>query len=77
MIDVTIQNYRYTINDINEIRMWVSDQDITSDAPFFYQPDHPDARPWVDTAEAQAWVENRIAELLAPPIEVIQNTVEE
>lgn len=62
--------YRYEIDEANAVRIWNEENPTSTGAPFFYQPDHPDARPWVDRAEAQAWVDAFIADLLAPAPEV-------
>ena len=59
--------YRYEIDDHNIVRIWDNENPNENGAPFFYQPDHPGARPWADRAEAQAWVDAFIAGLLAPP----------
>jgi hypothetical protein len=58
--------YRYEINEINEVRIWDDENPNENGAPFFYQPDRPNATPWADRAEAQAWVDAFIADLLAP-----------
>lgn len=58
--------YRYEIDDANAVRVWDDENPNENEAPFFYQPDYPDGRPWVDRAEAQAWVDAFIASLLAP-----------
>jgi len=62
--------YRYEINEINEVRIWDDENPNENGAPFFYQPDRPNATPWADRAEAQAWVDAFIADLLAPAPEV-------
>lgn len=59
--------YRYEIDEYNAIRIWDDQNPNENGAPFLYQPDHPDGRPWADRAEAQAWVVAFIAELLAIP----------
>jgi hypothetical protein len=58
--------YRYEIDNANAVRVWDDENPNENGAPFFYQPDHPDARSWVDRADAQAWVDAFIADLLAP-----------
>jgi len=58
--------YRYELDDQNIVRIWDDENPNENGAPFFYQPDHPDARPWVDRAEAQAWLDNFIAGLTSP-----------
>jgi hypothetical protein len=57
--------YRYEIDDANAVRVWDDENPTETGAPFFYQPDRPDATSWADRAEAQAWVEAFIAELVA------------
>jgi len=56
--------YRYEIDDQNVVRVWDDENPNESGAPFFYQPDHPDGRPWVNRSEAQAWVDAFISELV-------------
>ena len=58
--------YRYELDGQNVVRVWDDENPNQNGAPFFYQPDHPDARPWVDRAEAQAWVDAFITRLLEP-----------
>ena len=58
--------YRYEIDDANAVRIWDEESPTQTGAPFFYQPDRLDATPWADRAEAQAWVDAFIADLLAP-----------
>jgi hypothetical protein len=62
--------YRYEIDDQNIVRVWDDENPNETGAPFFLQPDHPDGRPWVSRAEAQAWVDAFIAMLLTPAPEV-------
>jgi hypothetical protein len=52
--------YRYEIDAQNAIRVWDNENPNENDAPFFLQPDWPDATPWADKAEAQAWAEQLI-----------------
>ena len=58
--------YRYEIDIHNTVRVWDDENPNENGAPFFLQDVHPDGRPWVDRAEAQAWVDAFIASLLAP-----------
>ena len=58
--------YRYEIDDQNAVRVWDDENPNENGAPFFYQPDRPDATPWADRAEAEAWAEALIAEMTAP-----------
>lgn len=58
--------YRYEIDEHNAIRIWDDENPNENSAPFLYQPDHPDGRPWENRAEAIAWVDAFIADLLAP-----------
>lgn len=55
--------YRYEINDENAVRVWDDENPNESGVPFFYQPNHPDGRPWTDRAEAQEWVDAFITEI--------------
>ena len=58
--------YRYEIDDANAVRVWDDENPNETGAPFQLQDVHPDGRPWVDRAEAQAWVEGFIAHIVAP-----------
>ena len=58
--------YRYEIDNANAVRVWDENNPTETGAPFQLQDVHPDARPWADRAEAQAWVDAFIADLLAP-----------
>ena len=58
--------YRYEIDGQNVVRVWDDENPNEKGAPFFLQDVHPDGRPWVDRAEAQAWLDAFIARLLAP-----------
>jgi hypothetical protein len=68
LIDKTINKYHYTINENNEIRIWDITNPYENGQPFFYQPDHPSARPWYSLEEAEAWVEYIISEWEKPPV---------
>lgn len=58
--------YRYEIDEHNAVRVWDDGNPNENGAPFQLQDIHPDGRPWVSRAEAQAWLDAFIAELLAP-----------
>jgi|APGre2960657404_1045060.scaffolds.fasta_scaffold129146_2 hypothetical protein len=58
--------YSYEINEKVEVRIWDDENPNENGAPFQLQDVHPDGRPWADRAEAQAWVDAFIADLLAP-----------
>ena len=62
--------YSYEINEKVEVRIWDDENPNENGAPFQLQDVHPDGRPWADRAEAQAWVDAFIADLLAPAPEV-------
>jgi len=48
-------NYRYEIDENNEIRIWDLDNPNELDAPFLYQPTWPDMTPWGSREEAESW----------------------
>lgn len=62
-----MERYVYEIDELNAVRVWDIEHPNENGEPFFYQPHHPDGHIWVDRAEAQAWVDAFIEELLAPP----------
>ena len=72
LIDNTISKYHYTINENNEIKIWDTTNPNEGGKPFFYQPDHPDGRPWDSIEEAHAWVQYIISEWEKPPVVVEQ-----
>lgn len=76
MIDKIIDKYHYTIDDNNTVRVWLTEENILSNPPFFYQPDHPDGRPWINTEEAQSWIDDLISRWLTPEPEQ-QTNIEE
>ena len=59
--------FRYEIDEQNAVRVWDDENPTENGAPFFYQPDRPDGLPWADRAEAEAWAEAFIEELVNPP----------
>ncbi len=61
--------YRYEIDGHNTVRVWDDENPNENGAPFQLQDVHPDGRPWADRAEAQAWVDAFITDLLAPATE--------
>lgn len=64
-----IDRYRYEIDSVNAIRVWDDKNPNENDAPFLYQPDKPDATPWANAAEAEAWIVELINDWLTPVIE--------
>lgn len=63
--------YIYEINETNAIRVWDTETPNELNAPFFLQPDWPDATPWADRAEAEAWAQVFIESLVNPESEFI------
>lgn len=58
-----IENFRYEINEINEVLIWNDSAPNEDDAPFFLQPSFPDGTVW--TAEqAEDWAVNFINQQL-------------
>ncbi len=65
-----ISHYEYKIDENNVVRIWDLDNPYENNAPFFYQPDHPDGTPWESKEIAEQWVTEFINELLKPaPVE--------
>lgn len=52
-----MSRYRYEVDAQKAIRVWDDENPNENDAPFFFQPDWPDATPWASKAEAKAWAE--------------------
>ena len=73
MIEKTIGRYRYEINEeTNQIECWdLENPNLdANNAPFLRQPTQPGGDAWKDTAEAQAWIEQLIDDLINPkPVE--------
>lgn len=61
--------YRYEIDEHNIVRVWDDENPNENGAPFLLQDVHPDGRPWFDRAEAQAWIDAFIEELITPAVE--------
>ena len=62
----TMSRYRYEIDEQNAIRIWDVENPNEIDAPFFFQPDWPNATPWASKEESTAWVELFIESLENP-----------
>ena len=71
-----IENFRYEIDENNAIRCWNLDIPDEQGRPFLYQPVNPNGNAWADHAEAEAWVNEFIQELLKPA-PVIEEEAEE
>ena len=69
--------YKYEIDEANAIRVWDNENPNELNAPFLFQPVHPDGRYWTDKAEAESWVLVFIEELLKPVEEVVEAEVVE
>ena len=67
-----IDKYKYEIDENNVVRIWDLTAPNGNDAPFFYQPDHPDGTPWENKEAAEKWVVEIINEWLTPPVEIIE-----
>lgn len=63
--------YKYEIDETNAIRVWDNENLNELNAPFLFQPVHPDGRNWHDKTEAESWVIAFIEELLKPPTEEV------
>jgi hypothetical protein len=63
--------YRYEIDTKKAIRVWDNENPNENDAPFFYQPDWPNATPWATKAEAETWVQVFIESLENPESEFV------
>jgi len=55
--------YRFEIDDTNTVKIWDEKNPNELNAPFILQPDHPDARPWVDRKEAESWANAFVSSL--------------
>ena len=58
--------YAVTILENNTIEVFDNENPNENGAPFLRQDVHPDGHSWVDSAEAQAWADEFIAQLTAP-----------
>jgi hypothetical protein len=61
-----IKQYEYKIDENNAVRIWDSENPNENNAPFFYQPDHPDGVAWTSKDAAEQWVKEFINDLLQP-----------
>jgi hypothetical protein len=50
-----MSDYRYEIDENNEVRIWDLVNTNEENAPFIYQPHWPNGTAWADAAEATAW----------------------
>lgn len=66
--------YTVTILENNTIEVFDNENPNENGAPFLRQDVHPDGRAWEDRAEAQAWIDNLIAEWSKPAEETSQPT---
>lgn len=64
-------SYRYEIDNENAIRIWDDANPNELGAPFFFQPDWPDATPWASKDEAKEWAELFIESISNPDSEFI------
>lgn len=64
-------SYRYEIDELNAIRIWDEAKPNEENLPFLFQPDWPNAAPWGDRAEAEAWAELYIESLANPESEFV------
>jgi hypothetical protein len=67
-----IDRYKYEIDENNVVRIWDINNPNENDAPFLFQPDHPDNKPWESKEAAEEWTVNIINEWLKPVIEVTE-----
>ena len=61
-----IKQYEYQIDENNAIRIWDLENVNENNAPFFYQPEHPDGIAWTSKDAAEQWVKEFIDYLLQP-----------
>jgi len=59
-----ISHYEYEIDENNTVRIWDLDNPYENNAPFFYQPEHPDGVAWESRDAAEQWVTNFLDKLL-------------
>lgn len=61
-----ISHYEYKIDENNAIRIWNLDNPNENNAPFFYQPVHPDGVAWESKDAAEQWAKDFLDKLLKP-----------
>jgi hypothetical protein len=71
-----IGKYKYEIDAQNAVRIWDMENVYEDNAPFFFQPDHPDTTPWESREAAETWVTDIINEWLKPAPEIIEPALE-
>jgi hypothetical protein len=67
-----IGKYKYEIDEQNAVRIWNIENPYEDNAPFFFQPNYPDATPWESREAAETWVTDIINEWLKSPIETTE-----
>jgi hypothetical protein len=55
-----IGKYTYEVDSNNILRAWDTENLNPDNAPFLYQPEHPDGTAWASAQEAEDWVVNLI-----------------
>lgn len=53
-------NFRYEIDENNNVRIWDDENPNPEGAPFIFQPHSPTGQPWADAQEAEAWAQDHI-----------------
>jgi hypothetical protein len=67
-----IGKYKYEIDEQNAVRIWDIENPYEDNAPFFFQPNYPDNKPWESKKAAETWVTDIINEWLKPPVETTE-----
>lgn len=74
----TVEKYKYEIDESNAVRVWDLVNIDELNRPFLFQPVNPNGSEWTSFAEAEAWVNAYIQELLtAVPVEEAEEVIEE
>lgn len=66
-----VNRYTYEIDNKNAIRVWDNENPNEDNAPFFFQPDWPNGKPWASKAEAENWAQLFIESLENPASEFV------
>lgn len=66
-----MNNYKYEVNEKNEIRIWDLVNPNFKGSPFLFQPTWPNGAAWASPEEAAAWAELVIESMENPTSEFL------
>lgn len=55
-----IDNFIYSVDENNSVRIWEKHRYDNGEPPFLFQPEYPTGEPFSDSVDAEQWAENHI-----------------